>query len=127
MRRSGDNRAKGVIAGPEATNGAERGQDRTRSLSMKPGTRLQSAACDCEVVVIRYGGGTIGCGGAAMSEAGGEVALDAALAGGSLMGKRYVDAAGTVELLCVKAGKGSLTLDGTVLATKDAKPLPASD
>jgi hypothetical protein len=94
---------------------------------MKPGTRLKSAACDGEVVVIRYGGGEIGCGGAAMSEAGGEGALDPALAGGALMGKRYVDAAGTVELLCVKAGKGSLTLDGAVLGTKDAKPLPASD
>ena len=43
------------------------------------------------------------------------------------MGKRYVDEAGTVELLCVKAGKGSLAIDGTILRTKDAKPLPSSD
>jgi hypothetical protein len=94
---------------------------------MKPGSRLKSATCDSEVVVIRYGGGTIGCGGAAMSEAGGGGELDPALAGGSVMGKRYVDVAGTVELLCVKPGKGSLTLDGVALTTKDAKPLPASD
>lgn len=94
---------------------------------MKPGSRLKSAACDSEVVVIRYGGGTIACGGAAMSESGGGAELDPALAVGTLMGKRYVDGAGTVELLCVKAGKGSLTLDGAELATKDAKPLPASD
>ena len=43
------------------------------------------------------------------------------------MGKRYVDAGGQYELLCVKPGKGSLAVDGVALATKDAKPLPASD
>ena len=36
---------------------------------MKPGTKLKSAACSSEVVVIRSGGGTIQCGGAAMVEA----------------------------------------------------------
>ena len=95
---------------------------------MKPGTRLKSAACATEVVVIRCGGGSIECGGAAMAEAGGEAAdLDADFAGGSIMGKRYVDAAGTVELLCVKPGKGTLALDGVALQLKEAKPLPASD
>lgn len=96
---------------------------------MKPGTKLRSTVCDTEVMVIRHGGGAIGCGGAAMAETRPEApgAIDPALSGGSLIGKRYVDAAGTVELLCVKAGKGSLTLDGAVLGTKDAKPLPASD
>ena len=43
------------------------------------------------------------------------------------MGKRYVDAAGTVELLCVKPGKGTLAADGVALLLKEAKPLPASD
>jgi hypothetical protein len=94
---------------------------------MKPGSRLKSATCDCEIVVIRYSAGTIGCGGEPMSETGGEGVLDPALAGGSLMGKRYVDAAGSVELLCVKPGKGTLTLNGLALVPKDAKPLPASD
>ena len=46
---------------------------------------------------------------------------------GTLMGKRYVDADNTYELLCVKPGKGSLSVDGVALVTKDAKPLPASD
>ena len=41
--------------------------------------------------------------------------------------KRYVDEAGRVELLCVKAGKGSLAIDGVALKTKDAKSLPSSD
>ena len=96
---------------------------------MKPGTRLKSAACDTEVMVIRCGEGTITCGGAPMGEArpAEPAPLSADFSGGTLMGKRYVDAAATFELLCVKPGKGSLAVDGTVLVTKDAKPLPASD
>jgi hypothetical protein len=43
------------------------------------------------------------------------------------MGKRYVDADGAYELLCVKPGKGSLAVNGVALVIKDAKPLPASD
>ena len=96
---------------------------------MKPGTRLKSGTCDTEVMVIRCGDGQIQCGGAPMAETKpdtvGEPSADHA--GGTLMGKRYVDAAGTFELLCVKPGKGSLSIDGVALATKDAKPLPASD
>lgn len=95
---------------------------------MKPGSRLKSTACTSEAVVIRYGGGVVQCGGAPMTEAGdanGEI--DPAMAGGTIMGKRYVDEAGTIELLCVKAGQGTLALDGTALQIKEAKPLPASD
>jgi hypothetical protein len=96
---------------------------------MKPGTKLKSAVCDTEVMIIRSGAGSIECGGAAMAEAKPETmgALSAAYATGSLMGKRYVDAAATFELLCVKPGKGSLSVDGVALSIKDAKPLPASD
>jgi len=96
---------------------------------MKPGTRLKSAACDTEVMVIRSAEGTIECGGAPMGE--GKPADAALLAAdfstGTLMGKRYVDADGKYELLCVKPGKGSLAVDGVALVVKDAKPLPASD
>lgn len=95
---------------------------------MKPGTRLKSAACSSEVVVIKHGSGTIECGGTPMAEdAAGDGTPAGAFATGTVMGKRYVDAAGTVELLCVKPGKGSLALDGTILSLKEAKPLPASD
>ncbi len=96
---------------------------------MKPGTRLKSAACDTEVMVIRSGSGAIECGGAPMGEAKPAEAapLSAEFSGGTLMGKRYVDADGAFELLCVKPGKGSLAVDGKALVTKDAKPLPASD
>jgi hypothetical protein len=96
---------------------------------MKPGTKLKSVVCDTEVMVIRGGDGVVACGGAPMAderpaEPG---TIDPAFAEGTRMGKRYVDAAGTIELLCVKPGAGSLALDGVALTTKDAKPLPASD
>ena len=96
---------------------------------MKPGTKLKSQVCDTEVMVIRAGSGVIECGGAAMAEGkpdplGTPIAEHAT---GSLMGKRYVDAGATFELLCVKPGKGSLSVDGVALSIKDAKPLPASD
>ena len=63
---------------------------------MKPGTRLKSAACDTEVMVIRCGDGTIECGGAPMGEAkpAEPAPLSADFSGGTLMGKLYVDADG---------------------------------
>jgi hypothetical protein len=95
---------------------------------MKPGTRLKSAACSTEVVVIKAAGGVIECGGVPMAEdASGDGAPDAAFASGSVMGKRYVDADGTVELLCVKPGAGSLALNRVAMVLKEAKPLPSSD
>jgi hypothetical protein len=96
---------------------------------MKPGTKLKSAVCDTQVMVIRCGEGAIECGGAPMAEkkpneAG---AVDPAFAQGTLIGKRYVDADGKFELLCVKPGKGSLSVNGVALTVREAKPLPASD
>lgn len=96
---------------------------------MKAGSKLKSTVCDTEVMVIRGSDVVVECGGQPMADekpaALGE--LNAAFAEGSKIGKRYVDTAGTVELLCVKAGKGSLAIGGVVLQTKDAKPLPSSD
>ena len=95
---------------------------------MKPGSRLKSATCSTEVVVIKFGSGSLECGGAPMAEdAIGDGSPDEAFSSGSVMGKRYVDAEGTVELLCVKPGKGTLALNGVALSLKEAKPLPASD
>jgi hypothetical protein len=48
-------------------------------------------------------------------------------AAGTQIGKRYVNEAGDLELLCTKPGKGSLGLAGALLAIKGAKPLPSSD
>ncbi len=96
---------------------------------MKPGSKLKSAVCDTEVMVIRGTDGVVECGGQPMVD---DKPADAGepspeFAEGTAMGKRYVDEAGTVELLCVKAGKGSLSLGGVALSIKDAKSLPSSD
>jgi len=55
------------------------------------------------------------------------VTIAAGAAGGTLLGKRYVDAVGCLELLCTKPGKGSLAAGGDLLVLKAAKPLPSSD
>ena len=101
-------------------------------MELRAGSRLKSTVCDTEVIAVKASGDLeVTCGGAPMVDAGAEVgekgepAADAA--DGTQMGKRYVDEAGTIELLCVKPGKGSLSLDGIALRTKDAKTLPSSD
>jgi hypothetical protein len=96
---------------------------------MKAGMKLKSAVCDTEVMVIRGSGAVVDCGGAPMAaERPVERGTPAAgFADGTKIGKRYVDAAGGIELLCVKSGAGSLSIAGTALQTKEAKPLPSSD
>jgi hypothetical protein len=96
---------------------------------MKPGTRLKSTVCDTEVMVIRVGNGVFECGGSPMAEErpAERGALNPAFAEGTKIGKRYTDAEGAAELLCVKAGQGSLSSGLVALHVKDAKPLPSSD
>ena len=96
---------------------------------MKPGTKLKSVVCDTEVMVIRAAEAAIECGGSPMVEErpAERKAVEPAFAEGTKIGKRYVNAAGTVELLCTKPGQGSLSIAGQALNIKDAKPLPASD
>lgn len=96
---------------------------------MKPGTKLKSVVCDTEVMVVRAADAAIECGGLPMTEErpAERKAVNPAFAEGTKIGKRYVNAAGTVELLCTKPGQGSLSIDGQALKIKDAKPLPASD
>jgi hypothetical protein len=96
---------------------------------MKPGPKLKSAVCDTEVMVIRGTEGVVDCGGAPMLEqaTADKKPINPAFAEGTRIGKRYVDAAGKLELLCTKAGKGSLSVGGVALQIKDAKPLPSSD
>ena len=96
---------------------------------MKSGSKLKSAVCDTEVMVIRSAAVVVECGGAPMVEErpAERGTIKPGFAQGTLIGKRYVDAAGSLELLCVKPGKGSLSIGGVPLQLKDAKPLPASD
>ncbi|MCV7431282.1 hypothetical protein [Mycolicibacterium bacteremicum] len=99
---------------------------------IKNGTRLQSQVCDTQVIVVRSSDALddLRAGGAPLIPVGGEatagLSLDPGLADGNLMGKRYVDDSGA-EILVTKAGKGTLSIGGTPLAIKEAKPLPASD
>ncbi len=98
---------------------------------VKNGTRLQSQVDDTQVIVVRTAESLddLRCGGVAMvaldaEKSGGDI--DPRFAGGTAMGKRYVDAAGA-ELLVTKAGQGTLSIGETPLELKAAKPLPASD
>jgi len=99
---------------------------------IKVGARLASDVCDTEIMVVSCADSSveISCGGTPMLEAGGDktgASLDNSQAEGTLLGKRYVNGAGDLELLCVKAGDGSLAVNGETLVLKDAKPLPSSD
>ena len=101
-------------------------------MDLKPGTRLRSQACSTEVIVVRPPEHAVDvcCGGAPMVPVGDpaeERPLDPTHQGGTLLGKRYADPETGIELLCTKAGDGSLSLGGTPLPVKDAKPLPSSD
>jgi hypothetical protein len=99
---------------------------------LKAGTRLRSAVCDAEVMVIRATPAAVSvtCGGAemiGMADPKASAVIDAAHAAGCLVGKRYVDVNDQFEFLCTKGGKGSLALDGATLTVKQAKALPSSD
>lgn len=101
-------------------------------MQLKTGTRLGSSVCDAEVMVITAPEeeSNLTCGGAAMVEAGTATekgTIDPDLADGVQIGKRYVDADGTLELLGIKPGEGSLALNGTQLLLKDSKKLPKTD
>ena len=101
-------------------------------MELKPGSRFRSQVCETEVVVVKVGsGGDLTCGGVPVVPIDATVDGGASVAGGhdggTLLGKRYTDGAATVEILCTKAGAGTLALDGEPLAVKSAKALPASD
>jgi hypothetical protein len=100
---------------------------------LKAGARLRSAVCSTEVMVIAAPDADLElrCGGAAMialeSAPQPGATLDPDAKGGTQIGKRYVNEAGTLELLCTRPGEGSLSADGAALTIKGAKPLPSSD
>lgn len=102
-------------------------------MELRPGTRLRSVTSESEVVVVRAPTEdvAIGCGGSPMVPAGAEVAPTSTPQPGldepTLLGKRYADDDAGLELLCTKAGVGTLTCAGRIMLLKDAKPLPSSD
>lgn len=101
-------------------------------MKLRAGQTLVSAVDSTSVVVTRAPDDDVAltCGGVVMVAAGEPVPPaepDADLQAGTLLGKRYVDAAGALEVLCTKAGSGTLALDGEALAVQGARPLPSSD
>ena len=103
------------------------------SLTLKAGARVFGAACTTEAVVVkapaepvdlRIGGHP-----ALLAAADRTPGLEVLTAAESkpAMGKRYVDADGSLEVLCTKAGAGAIAVGDAVLVQKDAKALPASD
>lgn len=99
---------------------------------LKTGARLKSAVCDGEIMVVKAPAGDheLTCGGAAMLEPGADadrVAVDPDHAVGIVIGKRYINEDESLEVLCVKAGDGSLALGGNLLLQKDTKALPKTD
>jgi hypothetical protein len=96
-------------------------------VSPTTGTRLRARNSACEIVVIKGpADGELRCAGVPM-EAAAEPAGPPAEGPAVELGKRYVDEAETVEVLCVKPGPGPLSLDDAPLVPKTAKPLPSSD
>ena len=99
--------------------------------ALRPGDQLASTACTTREVVIRAPQERrplIVCAGSPMVP--GPVAPQSSAADAdtaTFIGKRYVDATETVELLCTASGAGVLSCDGTPMTVKAAKPLPASD
>lgn len=101
-------------------------------MQLKAGTRLRSATGDCEVVVVKAPAEPVDlrCGGHAFVPIDAEVTAAPVIEGfdqGSQLGKRYSDDDLGLEVLCTKAGAGSISVGDTVLAVKGAKALPSSD
>lgn len=103
------------------------------SLDLKPGTRLFGACCASEFIVVKAPTGSvdlrIGGHAALLAVDDRDESLDVTTSADDkpLMGKRYIDAADTIEVLCTKAGDGAVGMGDELLTQKDAKALPASD
>jgi hypothetical protein len=103
------------------------------TVQVKPGARFRSAVCGVEVIVVKAPAGELDlrCGGEPMEPAdaprpeGSEPAAEGEAV--TLVGKRYTDEAGQIELLVTKSGPSALSIGDTPLEVKGAKPLPASD
>ena len=103
------------------------------TMTLKPGARLFSAVCTTELIAVKVPAGEVDLtiGGFPPVSSAAERTQTGSVAdghgGGAAMGKRYVDSAATIELLCTKPGNGVPALGDELLQLKEAKPLPASD
>jgi hypothetical protein len=108
-------------------------EQRDMAVTVRSGTRLRSAVCDTEIIVVRAQAGEVDlrCGGRPMLPHGSAAAERAVPEPGydqpTLLGKRYTDDADTIEVLCTVAGSSTLSLGERPLSVKGPRPLPASD
>jgi len=97
----------------------------------KPGIKLSSTVCMTQIMALRVPAAEleITCGGAPMQvgEPAERSTPDGTQSGGTLVGKRYVDADESMEFLCTRGGEGTVSVNGTALDIKQAKQLPSSD
>jgi hypothetical protein len=102
-------------------------------VKMAAGSRWRSVVDTTEVVVVRAPNeeAALQCGGQTMVAMGSDAepagAIDPEHSAGTQLGKRYCDDEVALEVLCTKAGDGSLAVSGRSLQLKSAKPLPSSD
>jgi len=102
-------------------------------MDVKPGQRLTSTVCGTEVIVVKAPPTPVDlrCGGhrmVAKPHRGRDVGgVDILHGDGTEVGQRYADREVGLEVLCTKAGDGSLSLGDRRLPLKDSTPLPTSD
>jgi len=102
-------------------------------MEVKAGSRLRSATDATEVVVVKVTSGEVDLrfGGHPMVPIGQEppagLVPESGLETGTQVGKRYAEESTGIEVLCTKAGPGSLSLGAEPLTIKGAKALPSSD
>lgn len=106
---------------------------------LRPGSRWRSAVCESEVIVVRapaepvqlcIGGAPAIAADSNQPPGAGRSTVgppDQSLADGTLLGKRYADEASGLELLCTRAGAGTITVAGRRAAIMPPRKLPASD
>ncbi|MCL2532745.1 MAG: hypothetical protein FWE39_01145 [Nocardiaceae bacterium] len=90
---------------------------------------MRSTTSAAELIVIRIPAGEVDirCDGVPMVTAEAAGAVQGTTSGEILLGKRYCNEDGTVELLCTKPGSGVLTIGDEPLGVKAPKAMPASD
>jgi hypothetical protein len=102
-------------------------------VELKPGSRWRSAVCDTEIAIVRPPKIELSleCGGHPVIPHADPrpdgLAVAQAHSGGTLVGKRYFEDESGLEVLCTKAGAGSLSVNGVTIPIKEAKKLPSSD
>jgi hypothetical protein len=101
-------------------------------MTLKPGSRWKSVTCGAEAVVIRppTAPGLPQCGGHDMVPLGDAVDPRPVVEGfgaGCALGKRYRDDPDGIELLCTRAGAGTLGFGGVPLTMVATRQLPSTD